>query len=109
MPQPNLLSIIQVWVMVNRTGWREATLNLLAVSCTYPLIVVVAVVDIDTATTMISTVFLKSLLLVHPWLWYVKSWSAQPHTKLRFSSNPAMVEATTTVTRLVHACAAFSA
>jgi hypothetical protein len=33
---------------------------------------------------------------------------AQPHTKLRFSSNPAM-EATTTITLLAHACAAFSA
>jgi len=91
MPQPNPLSIIQVWVMVNRTGWREATLNLLAVSCTYPLMVVVAVVDIDATTTMISTVFLKSLLLVRPWL-----------------CNPAM-EATTTITLLAHACAAFSA
>jgi len=56
--------------MLNHTG--EATLNLLAVSCSYLLLVVVAVADIDAVTTMIIyTMFLKLPLLVHLWLWYV--------------------------------------
>jgi hypothetical protein len=79
--------------MVNHTGWREATLNLLAVPCTYLLMVVVTVADIDAVTTMIIyTVLLKLPLLVHPSL-----------------CNPTTVATTTTTTPLATACAAFLA
>lgn len=58
-------------VINNRMGWLAATHNLLVVSCTYPPMEVVADVEVDTTTIMI-TVFPKSFRppSLHLWSWY---------------------------------------